>query len=46
MMEEKKLTDEEIVNALENCNNGLDDMNRHSCDACPYREYEKTSDEA
>ena len=39
-MEEKKLTDEEIVKALENCNNGLTDMNRHSCDTCPYREIE------
>jgi hypothetical protein len=37
---EKKLTDEEIVKALENCNDGITDMNRHSCDVCPYKEIE------
>ena len=30
----KKLNDEEIIEALENC------ANRHSCDTCPYREIE------
>ena len=39
-MKEINLTDDEIVKALENCNNGLDDMRRHSCDDCPYREIE------
>lgn len=36
----KKLTDEEIVKSLENCNRGYDDIRRHSCDTCPYREIE------
>lgn len=36
----KKLNDEEIIAALENCNSGFDDMNRHSCATCPYREIE------
>lgn len=39
-MKEKKLTDEEIVKALENCNDGLMDMSRHSCNTCPYKEIE------
>ena len=34
----KKLTDEEIIKSLENCNRGYDDIRRHSCDTCPYRE--------
>jgi chromosome segregation ATPase len=38
--EEKKLTDEEIVKALEDCNRGYTDMNRNSCDTCPYRDIE------
>lgn len=32
----KKLTDEQIVKAIENCNNKFDD----SCDNCPYTEIE------
>ena len=36
----KKLTDEEIIASLENCNSGLDDVHRHSCATCPYREIE------
>lgn len=36
----KKLTDEEIIESLENCNRGYDDIRRHSCDTCPYREIE------
>ena len=39
-MNEKKLTDEEIVKALECCNKTYNDMNRHSCDTCPYKEIE------
>ncbi len=36
----KKLTDEEIIKSLENCIRGYDDIRRHSCDTCPYREIE------
>lgn len=36
----KKLTDEEIIKSLENCINGFDNLHRHSCDTCPYREIE------
>lgn len=36
----KKLTDEEIIKSLENCIREYDDMHRHSCDTCPYREIE------
>ena len=36
----KKLTDEEIIESLKNCNRGYDDIRRHSCDTCPYREIE------
>ena len=32
----KKLTDEQIVKAIENCNNKFDD----SCNTCPYKEIE------
>lgn len=39
-MEEKKLADEEIIKALEDCYREYTDMNRHSCDTCPYREVE------
>ena len=34
----KKLTDEEIIESLENCNRGYDYIRRHGCDTCPYRE--------
>ena len=42
-MDEKKLTYEEIVKALENCINGFDShdgLKRHSCEVCPYKEVE------
>lgn len=40
MSDEKKLTDEEIVKALENCITTITDMKRKGCDECPYKEVE------